>query len=233
MTTVYNPAISELSVSEFSTATPTIPANGSLTLTGYAPSLTSGTVPTFGYLDTVISQYANSPIILQLIENFYDYVDQTANMDAFYNLIWNVDTAQGIGLDIWGRIVGVNRVLKVADIPFFGFTGPVTDSGDSFNVDPFFSGTILTSNYALTDDAFRQLIYAKALTNISDGSTKSINQILINLFGDSGNAYVVDNNNMSLVYWFTFTPTPVQQAIIQQSGALPKPTGVAVTFHFS
>jgi len=28
--------------------------------------------------------------------------------------IWNIQTARGVGLDIWGRIVGVTRVLQVS-----------------------------------------------------------------------------------------------------------------------
>lgn len=229
---VDDPAISEMAVSEFGMSVPTVVGTSGLTIGGYVPTLSSGTVSKFNIFQTVISQYANSPILLQLIQNFYDYVDQTANMDAFYNLIWNVDTAVGPGLDIWGRIVGVNRVLTVQIGSYLGFEGPVTASGDPFNQSPFYTGSQLTSNVALTDAAYRTLIYAKALTNISDGSVKSINQILINLFGASGNAYVVDNNNMTMVYYFTFVPTAVQQAIIQQSGVLPKPAGVAVSFTF-
>lgn len=229
---VDDPSISEQAISEFGMFVPTILGTNSVQIAGHEPTLSSGTISQFNIFQTVLSQYANSPILLQLIQNFYDYVDQTANMDAFYNLIWNVDTAVGPGLDIWGRIVGVNRVLTVQIGAYLGFEGPVTASGDPFNQSPFYTGSQLTQNVALTDAAYRTLIYAKALTNISDGSCKSINQILINLFGASGNAYVVDNNNMTMVYYFTFVPTAVQQAIIQQSGVLPKPAGVAVSFTF-
>ncbi len=181
----------------------------------------------FDWFKTVISQYANSDILLQLIENFDECVDQNANMQAFYDLIWNVDTAVGYGLDVWGRIVGVNRVLSVQTSPYFGMLGPIAASGDPYDVSPFFAGGKLTSNFALTDAAFRQLIFAKALSNISDGSIKSINQILINLFGSAnGNAYCTDGLNMTMSYHFNFVLTPVQAAIIGQSGVLPKPVGV-------
>lgn len=189
------------------------------------------TVPLkFDWLRTVISQYANSPILLQLIYNFDQCVDQSANMQAFYDLIWNVDTAQGYGLDVWGRIVGVNRVLKVEIGDYFGMTGPGGASGEPYNQAPFYAGAQLTENYALTDQAFRTLIFAKALSNISDGSVKSINQILINLFGSAnGNAYATDNGDMTMSYTFEFPLTAVQEAIVGQSGVLPKPTGVHTT----
>lgn len=183
-------------------------------------------VPVFDWFQTVISQYANSPILLQLIEDFFDYIDPTANLDAFYNLIWNVDTAQGYGLDVWGRIVGVTRALNVATGTWFGFEEQAGTT-DSFNAEPFYSGHNATTNFLLTDDAYRQLILAKALANISDGSIASINQMLINLFPGAGNCYVADTGGMGLTYIFNSALTPVQQAIITNSGVLPKPTGVS------
>lgn len=178
--------------------------------------------------DTIISQYANSPILTKLITNFFEYVDPTVNFDAFFDLIWNVDTAQGYGLDVWGRIVGVSRTLTIPPDIFFGFE-EASPTVDAFNSAAFFTGTSVTNNYQLADDAYRVLIFAKALTNISDGSIPSINQILLNLFPGRGNCYVTDGNDMTMTYTFEFTLTAVEQAILVQSGALPKPVGVAAT----
>jgi hypothetical protein len=187
-----------------------------------------GTQPFFDPETTLISQYANSPRILQIIANFFSCVDQTENLDDFFDLMWNVDTAQGYGLDVWGRIVGVSRVLELSSGVFFGFEGEGAGA-EPFNSAPFYGGASDTSNFLLSDAAYRQLILAKALANICDGSTKAINQLLISLFGTGGNCYVVDNLDMSMVYHFTFVPNAIQLAIIQQSGVLPKPTGVSVT----
>lgn len=262
-----------------------------------------GTISDLNWPDTVISQYANSPILLTMINNFFQCVDQTENFDNFYDDIWNVATAQGYGLDIWGRIVGVSRVLALSATDYLGMEDNSGQaSGNSFNSAPFYSGETLTTNFALPDGAFRQLIYAKALANICDGSAKSINQILLTLFGPTiflgsiagttltvtsvvqgsivpgqfltdntgqlaadtqvissitggggvgtyevspsqtvgleemtagnGNAYVQDNGDMSITYVFGFVPTPVQRAIISESGVLPEPTGMAVNFSF-
>jgi hypothetical protein len=185
--------------------------------------------PAFDFNATVISQYANSPTLLQLIENFDTYIDPTVNLQGFFDLIWNVDTAIGYGLDVWGRIVGVVRALQVQTVSNFGFSGPSGASGDPFNVSPFYNGQSFTSNYNLTDDAFRTLIYAKALANISDGSIPALNQILLNLFPNLGNCFVADNGDMTMSYVFTFHLTPVQFAIVSQSGVLPKPSGVSAT----
>lgn len=184
--------------------------------------------PTYDWFATVISQYANSPILLKLIENFATYIDPTRNFDEFFRLLWNVDTATGYGLDVWGRIVGVSRVLfvPITGGEFFGFD-EATDAFP-FGQAPFFAaGGALTENFTLADEAYRRLIFAKALANISDGSIPSINQILINLFSQYGNCYVVDNLDMTLTYVFGSELTPVDFAIVTQSGVLPRPAGVA------
>lgn len=183
----------------------------------------------FDYLPTIISQYSNSPTLVSLISSFSAWIDPAADFDAFYEMIWDIETAQGVGLDIWGRIVGVGRVLNVASGAYFGFTGPSGASGDPYNQSPFYSGAPTTSNFALSDDGFRTLIFAKALANITDGSIPSINQILLTLFPGRGNCYVADNADMTMIYRFKFVLTPVEAAIASQSGVLPKPCGVAAT----
>lgn len=152
----------------------------------------------FNVWATIISQYANSPILTQLITNFAQYLDQTANFEAFYDLMWNIDTAQGYGLDVWGRIVGVTRTLQLAGGGrFLGFEEAGGLTVDPFDQSPFYAGATVTNNFQLSDDAFRVLIFAKALSNISNGTIPSINQILLNLFPGRGNAYVTDGTTFN------------------------------------
>lgn len=188
-----------------------------------------GDIQPFQFEDTIISQYANSDILTRLIANMNDYLDQTQNFLQLYDLIWNIDTAQGYGLDVWGRIVGVSRTLHVVlDQEYFGFT-EAGIGANPFNQQPFYTGQTLTSNFQLSDTAFRTLIFAKALSNVCDGSIPAINQILLNLFPIRGNCYVRDNLDMTMTYVFEFVLTPVELAIVEQSGVLPKPTGVLST----
>lgn len=178
---------------------------------------------------TVILQYANSPILTSMITAFNAAMDQTENIDNLYDMIWNVATAQGYGLDVWGRIVGVSRTLKFPSgaNPYLGF-GEAGSSWTGFGQGGFWSGQGLTNNFVLSDADFRRLILAKAAGNISDGSIPSLNQILLTLFPDRGACYVADGLNMSLTLTFKFTLNPVELAIIQESGVLPIPCGVVV-----
>lgn len=208
---------------------PPSPAPGSNGIGLFAIGISPiGTIPPFDYLRTIISQYANSPVLFQLIENFDSYLDQTANFDAFYDFIWNVDTAQGYGLDVWGRIVGVSRTLEIAAQDYLGFEEAGVPA-QPYNQAPWFTGTLVTNNYDLSDNAYRTLILAKALANICDGSIPAINQLLLNMFPGRGNVYVTDGGNMTMTYTFTFQPTAIESAIINQSGVLPTPTGVSST----
>lgn len=179
---------------------------------------------------TVVSQYGTSPTIRQLIDSFSDWIDPAADIDNFYNMIWNVDTAVGYGLDVWARIVGVGRVLQVTSTgKFFGFNEASNISADPFNTSPFYSGQQINSNFILGDDGFRVLILAKALANICDGSIPAINQILLSLFLGRGNCYIADGRDMTMTYTFAFALTPVEAAIVGQSGILPRMAGVAST----
>lgn len=219
-----------------------------------------GRIPNFDWWQTVISQYANSTRFITLLENFNSYIDQTVNLDNFFDLMWNIDTAVGYGLDCWGRIVGVSRTLTVDAGIYFGFEEELPGS-NPWNQEPFYAGPPSTSNYLLSDDAYRQLILAKAAFNICDGSIPAINQLLLMLFPNRGNAYVVEGdgttpsyfgfeepidpslqgwNNavfyngesfhlMQMQYVFKFALTPVELAIVQQSGVLPTPCGVSAT----
>lgn len=192
-----------------------------------------GTIPPFNWLLTVISQYANSPIMLALLASFFAAVDQTKDFDEFYDDIWNIATAQGYGLDVWGRIVGVVRQLNVAGGKFVGFTeGNADGDYDTLGpggASPFYAGTGASTSYALSDATFRQLILAKAAFNICDGSIPAINSLLMNLFGSSGRAYVADDGGMRLTWTFDFVPTPLQLSIIYNSGVLPRPAGVSAS----
>jgi beta-lactam-binding protein with PASTA domain len=187
---------------------------------------------TFDFEQTVISQFANSPTLLQLVANMGQYLDMRSNFVEFFDFVWNVNTAQGFGLDIWGSIVGVSRLLQIpGSIEFFGFENSTMPVGVlPFNSGVFNSkGSYATDSFLLPDDAYRTLILVKALSNISATTAPSINQLLRNLFPGRGNAYVLDLGGMAMQFHFAFTLTVTELAILGQSGALPHPAGVSVT----
>lgn len=177
----------------------------------------------------MIIQYANSPRLMALTENLAEYLDPTANIDEFYNIVWNVDSAEGFGLDIWGRIVGLEngRLVQIPASNTFGFhTEGGPEEWQPFNVGTFYSGPASTQTYSLADQAFRVLILAKAMTNIVATTSPAINAVLANLFPGRGNCYVNDLGGMAMRYTFEFPLEPWEVSVLLSGVALPRPAGV-------
>ena len=175
---------------------------------------------------TIISQYCSSPVLVQLIKNMDQYIDPRIDIDQFYSFIWNVDTAQGFGLDIWGRIVGVKRSLNIPDASlFFGYSEGVPGAY-CFDEQAFYIGANTTNTYTLADDAYRKLILIKALANITNTTAPALNQLLQSLFINRGRCYVNDLGDMRMRYTFEFLLTSFELAIMLNAGIIPKPAGV-------
>lgn len=180
-------------------------------------------------MPTVMSQYANSPILMGLVDYFNQWIDPAADIDNFYDYVWNVATAVGFGLDIWGRIVGVPRKINIVPLPeYFGFNEALPGSFP-FNQEPFFSGIVSTGTFELSDDSYRVLIMTKALANISSFTAPSVNALLSTLFKGRGNCYVQEIGPMAIEYVFNFALTTWEASVIQQSDLMPRPAGVSLT----
>lgn len=174
---------------------------------------------------TLLAQYANSPTISALVGYSNDWLDPQTNIDDFVSDVWDIKTARGFGLDLWGKIVGVGRVLNVpGNYQFFGFQN---SDDNPFGQEPFYSESAANS-FSLTDDAYRRLIMAKAMANISAGTCQNINAMLQYLFKDVGPAYVLDMLDMRMRYVFEGDLSAADAAIISNSGVLPRPAGVLI-----
>lgn len=163
---------------------------------------------------TLYSQYANSPTIVQMVDSFGQQIDISGDLANVISYIWDIDTAQGFGLDILGRIIGLNRqVQNVPDI--FGF--PPTPGG----------------LYTMMDDEYRRALRVKALRNISNGTAPDINRQLMLLSGGRGNAFVSNEGTMLIKYNFYYGPQPYEYALMSSFNVVGKPVGVDVEDDFT
>lgn len=181
------------------------------------------------YVDTIMSQYANSPIIIALIEGINDLVEPDTVLDSFYNKVINLSTATGYGLDVWGRIVGINRTVNtdLANDSYFGFNE--TGYYSPFNDKPFNGNGGSFTAYPLPDNLYRQLIFIKAYANIIYATAPNINKFLYYIFGGK-RAYYLITGVMQAKYVFEFTPTSFERLIIFTLGVLPVPCGISVEY---
>lgn len=184
----------------------------------------------FDVTTTVLAQYANSPTLRGIVDDISAWLDDADQFNTFYAYVWDISTAQGFGLDIWGRILGVGRVWPIETGAYLGYNEAETGTTEPFpfNQGVFWTGDPQTTNFALSDDAYRRLLLAKAYANILDGGTYAINRLLQLMFPDRGNAYVIDGNDMTMTYKFEFALTPVDLTLIDNAGVLPQPAGIVV-----
>jgi hypothetical protein len=81
------------------------------------------------YLGNVVQkEYSNSTTLLYLLACADQWIDPAQFGESFLTDVWDITTAVGFGLDIWGRILGVPRFLQVA--------APLAGEYFGFNVAP-------------------------------------------------------------------------------------------------
>lgn len=171
---------------------------------------------------TILSQYSASPHILALAHGFALRLDPAPDIDLFFEKVFDIETAQGWGLDNWGRILGVPRGVQVATVDWFGYYG----SGlQPWNNAPFFNTAQATNNYPLADEAYRKLLMYKAAANIGSADAATINRLLKQIFPSTFD-HIVDNGNMSIRAVFNDYLQPVEIGILNTYGALNKGAGV-------
>ncbi|ENL8513230.1 DUF2612 domain-containing protein [Providencia rettgeri] len=177
---------------------------------------------------TLMSQYANSTIIISILKSANESIDPSNNIDDFYSLVFNVHTAQGVGLDIWGRIVGIDRGISIPDPDedYFGFDG--TEKYLPFNQAPFYSGDSSESAYMMSDESFREVIIMKAYANIIYATAPNINAFLKDSF-TRGRAYYLITGHMKARYVFEYRLSEFEKNLIFNHNILPKPCGVEVS----
>lgn len=175
---------------------------------------------------TIQSQYSASPIIKALVLGFDYNVSPLEDIALFYRSIFDVDTAEGVGLDVWGRIVGVGRDIQVDSQDYLGFYGQLLDP---FDVSPFFDGATASDNYSMADPAYRRLIMWKALANISTADAASLNN-LTSILLDGRKTYVLETGVMKIRLVIESELEPYQRAIFRQYGLFAK--GAAVEFEW-
>ncbi|QNT79294.1 DUF2612 domain-containing protein [Entomobacter blattae] len=189
------------------------------------------------YRDTIIAQYANSPTLQRLLEDFNDNVDPRRFWEEFIEKVWDIDTAGSYGLNIWGQIVGVDRVIKSLNTTWFGFREETLLLARPFSQTPgngaFWDGvTPLYGQLSLDDTTYRQAILAKAAANISDGSIASLNKVLMMLFAGKGKIYVRDNRNMSFTIVSSWLPTTQDASLLIYLAQVIRPAGVEMGFEW-
>lgn len=177
--------------------------------------------------DTILSQYGASKRIKALLRGFNELIKPDADIELFYNNVFNILTAQGVGLDVWGVIIGIGRTLQVKsssnNSTFLGFNG---SGQDVFSSSPFYNSNAGTDTVTLADTAYRELLLIKQSANISRTDAATLTSLLERLYEGRGNFYVIEVGIMKLRYIFEFYLEPFEEALAARRDLPPKPAGV-------
>ena len=164
------------------------------------------------------SQYSASERMLKLMESFQhrtsptlersdengNALPGTSDIDLFYDNIFNLLTAQGVGMDEWGRILQMPR-----SIPLLQGSGAIT----------------------LGDDDYRLLLLYRAMSNIGADEMAAMNELL-NVLVNTGiqglptAAYVLEVDKMVVRWVFEDFLTDTQLAVFAAAGSLNRGAGV-------
>lgn len=181
-------------------------------------------------LEPVQSQYAASPRIVELLVRKAALLDPGKDVMAWYDGIFNPRTAEGVGLDIWGRIVGIGRMLWAQNTDFFGFS---YQQLHPFGQAPFWSESESEGHFPLSDDAYRFLIFYKAMANIGQGNMQSLNALLGLLFEEKhgpGSCFVLETGVMEIKAVMLFELTSYEVSLLRAYGLLNRPAGVGFSW---
>jgi len=182
-------------------------------------------------LEPVQSQYAASPRLLALLVKKAALLDPGRDLMRWYDVEFNPRTAEGVGLDIWGRIVGIGRRLWMENTEFFGFHG---QNLENFDQAPFWIQSLASGQVNLSDEAFRFLIFYKAAANIGESTMAAVNATLNALFEENhgqGSCFVLETGPMHILAVFGFYLTSYELALFRQYGLLDRPAGVSFSWY--
>ncbi|MDY3115992.1 MAG: DUF2612 domain-containing protein [Sutterella sp.] len=145
-------------------------------------------------------QYSHTKRIRGLGMLFRDQIDASYDMDNFLFDVFDPSTAQGVFLDMWGEKVGAKRNLIV-------------------------DGT----EVRLSDEAYRFLVFYKALANVSDSTTETLNRLLTKLL--KIRVFVLDRGDMTIAVHVLGRLSSEQRAIFKALGLYTRGAGVGFNIY--
>lgn len=150
------------------------------------------------------SQYSASKKILALAAGFQARIDPHVDVELFYEKMFDIYTAEGVGLDNWGLILQMPRTISDPD-----------------------TGRSVT----LTDEYYRLLLLYKAMANISASTADAQNYLLAMLVntgiaGFPRAAYVLEVDTMVIRWVFEDFLNDMQLLVFKAAGTLARGGGV-------
>ena len=182
-------------------------------------------------LRAILWQYneaTNLQGILQQKQDWYD-VNQAEFWADWYNNVFNLQTANEFGLQVWSIILDqsifINNGPSPSNYPAWGF-GSLRQN--------FTNGNFATNSgnsYPLQMENARIILQLRYFQLIGSGTVPEINRVLAYVFKNYGSAYVIDNHDMTQTIYFSFSIPNELLLALQTFDVLPRPAGVQSTIY--
>lgn len=170
----------------------------------------------------MISQYANSPILVKLVDGLKSQYNSAKTIEDWFKIIFNLKTASGIGLDVWGEILNQSRSFTYEDN---GVVNTVVLQGGQ-TIDG------ITYTDEQIENLYRTILFLRTISNISGATIPSMNELFQYYFKDrEGRVYILEYATMEIRYVFEFYVSKFEKTIFS-SDIMPKPTGVLSSFSY-
>lgn len=182
------------------------------------------------YLDLITSEHNQKPKYMAMLEAILKPMANGVVVAKSLNVLYNLDTAVGVQLDIIGQWIGRTRYLKapITGVFFTYNTGP----GYNFGIykGPFDPGTELV---ALPDEQYRTYLKAVAAANQWDGTIPGAYAAYAILFeGTPYEVLIFDFQDMSMAFALLgAVPDALTQALFTGGYLSLKPDGVSVRYY--
>jgi len=169
-------------------------------------------------------QYDNAPNLQGLLnakKSWYE-INQTAFWNDWYTDVFNLKTANKFGLSVWSILLGQSLLTPFAapsDEIVYGFGAD--NGGFGYN---FAQQTGGNNTYSL--EISRLLLRLRYYQLTSSGTVPETNRMLVELFADYGDVYLVDNLDMTQIYVFKFAIPAEMRYMLDNTDVLPRPAGV-------
>lgn len=172
--------------------------------------------PSLSYTTRLVGQYANSPVMLKLANGLGTLFDDSPFIKNWYDVVFNLETATGYGLDVWGAILNRSREFVYNGDRYY-LQGAQTIGGVTFTAEQM-------------ENLYRQVLQLTAMRYVGNASISSLNTLIQFIFKDEGECYCLEYGTMQIRYVFRFYLDKVKQAIIETID--PHPSGVGSSYEY-
>ncbi len=185
------------------------------------------------YADLLIIQYRNKPNARATIKLGVDlYLADGLIFDL--NNVLDIDTAQGVQLDLIGKILGVNRNIDGFTInkDFFSFEKEPPEISYGYSDKNALSQGLwkryqnsVGSSYTLSNDVYRVVLKFKALYNVRYGSWACMDLLYKRAFGDE--ITLINNKDLTISYQVS-PDASLGLKVAQFLGYIEPPLGIGI-----